>query len=307
MERMIDDIIDQISSVKCFHSNVTCLLNLPNKILLMIYRYLSVYGVLHCFYTSERSNSYLHDSIHDYYTKIYLGVMSFHECDYLLKLFLNSDNPLRSKSLILNNEHGFYLDRHYFFFLRNNIIQSIFIILTHLTVINCTFTDFDIIARHYEDFTKLEYLYATILKLNNILHYFNIKLFDNFNQQISLIPHQGLRHFNIILQTIDDLYALLSGLIPNNETFIVQLHQSRLSTCYRSQCQVLCSRLIIDFTLLESSSDINLEDMESILIHMPNLRKLTLSIRDTLDSRFVHELKMESMLIKHVPHLDKFD
>ncbi|CAF3665284.1 unnamed protein product [Rotaria sp. Silwood1] len=271
MERMIDDIIDQISSVKCFHSNVTCLLNLPNKILLMIYRYLSVYGVLHCFYTSERSNSYLHDSIHDYYTKIYLGVMSFHECDYLLKLFLNSDNPLRSKSLILNNEHGFYLDRHYFFFLRNNIIQSIFIILTHLTVINCTFTDFDIIARHYEDFTKLEYLYATILKCDT-------------TKDESLIPHQGLRHFNIILQTIDDLYALLSGLIPNNETFIVQLHQSRLS-----------------------SNDINLEDMESILIHMPNLRKLTLSIRDTLDSRFVHELKMESMLIKHVPHLDKFD
>ncbi|CAF1036072.1 unnamed protein product [Rotaria sp. Silwood1] len=217
MERMIDDIIDQISSVKCFHSNVTCLLNLPNKILLMIYRYLSVYGVLHCFYTSERSNSYLHDSIHDYYTKIYLGVMSFHECDYLLKLFLNSDNPLRSKSLILNNEHGFYLDRHYFFFLRNNIIQSIFIILTHLTVINCTFTDFDIIARHYEDFTKLEYLHATILKCDTT------------------------------------------------------------------------------------------KDIESILIHMPNLRKLTLSIRDTLDSRFVHELKMESMLIKHVPHLDKFD
>ncbi|CAF3140469.1 unnamed protein product [Rotaria sp. Silwood2] len=40
---------------------------------------------------------------------------------------------------------------------------------------------------------------------------------------------------------------------------------------------------------------------------MPNLRKLTLNIRDTSDPRFSHGLTMESMLIKHVSRLDKFD
>ncbi|CAM4978195.1 unnamed protein product [Rotaria socialis] len=39
---------------------------------------------------------------------------------------------------------------------------------------------------------------------------------------------------------------------------------------------------------------------------MPNLRKLTLSIRDTPDRRFSHGSTMESMLNKHVPHLCQF-
>ncbi|CAF1258387.1 unnamed protein product [Rotaria sp. Silwood1] len=330
MKRIIDDIINQILPVKSFRCNVTCLLDLPDDILLMICRYLSTYDVLHCFYTPERLNSNFHCLVYDYYTKINLGSIAFDKRDYLFNLFSHPNNPLRPKSLILNNEHGFYLDKHYFFSLHNNIIQSVLINLTHLTLINCTSTDLNIIKNYYKDFTKLEYFHATVhecstkselshidqsdIPFNKLLfagrmctlHIVIFETFYGLSLYKTLKPHQSLRHFNIVLQKIDDLYILISGLVPNIETLIVQLRESGLSTRYRPQCQVSCPRLI-DFTLLESSTNINLDDIESILGYMPNLRKLTLSIRDTPDSRFTEGSTMEHMLMKQVPHLDQFD
>ncbi|CAF2965113.1 unnamed protein product, partial [Rotaria sp. Silwood2] len=112
------------------------------------------------------------------------------------------------------------------------------------------------------------------------LHKIKIEVYDGLSLYKCLIPHQSLRHVHIILQTIDDLYILLNGLIPNVETMIVQLHQSRI--------------LIID-------------DIECILGYMTDLRKLTLNIRDTPDSRFSNGVTMESILNKYVPHLYQFN
>jgi len=42
------------------------------------------------------------------------------------------------------------------------------------------------------------------------------------------ISHNNLRNIHLVLQTIDDLYILLDGLIPNVEMMIIQLCQSRI-------------------------------------------------------------------------------
>ncbi len=43
-----------------------------------------------------------------------------------------------------------------------------------------------------------------------------------------LVPHYGLTHVDIVLQTIVDLHLLLNGLIPNIQKLIIELRQSRL-------------------------------------------------------------------------------
>jgi hypothetical protein len=91
-------VIDLISPIKRFHDNVTCFLDLPNKILLLIYRYMSTYDILHCFYTPENVNLRLHRLISDYYTKINLGAMTYDKFNYFLNLFHDSNNPFQLQS-----------------------------------------------------------------------------------------------------------------------------------------------------------------------------------------------------------------
>ena len=52
----------------------------------------------------------------------------------------------------------------------------------------------------------------------------------NFGLVLSkaLICHENFRNINFFLQTIDDLYVLLDGLVPNVQTMTIQLYQSRL-------------------------------------------------------------------------------
>jgi hypothetical protein len=43
-----------------------------------------------------------------------------------------------------------------------------------------------------------------------------------------LIPHRNLRNINLNLKTIDDLFILLDGLVPNIQTMIIHLSQKRI-------------------------------------------------------------------------------
>jgi hypothetical protein len=58
---------------------------------------------------------------------------------------------------------------------------------------------------------------------------------------------------------------------------------------------------------LDNHTGIVLDDVQSMFGSMPNLHKLTLNIRDTRDPTFCHGSIFESMLIEHLPHLQKFD
>ncbi len=51
---------------------------------------------------------------------------------------------------------------------------------------------------------------------------------DRFLVIKSLVPHQNLRNINLHLKTIDDLFILLDGLVPNIQTMIIQLCQKRI-------------------------------------------------------------------------------
>jgi hypothetical protein len=84
-----------------------------------------------------------------------------------------------------------------------------------------------------------QFLFDPILRS---IHTFSIEFNDGLILSKSLIPHQNLRDVNLVLQTIDDLYILLDGLVPNIQTLIVRLCKSR----------ILCTlilQLIIHLTL----------------------------------------------------------
>ncbi|CAF5096055.1 unnamed protein product, partial [Rotaria magnacalcarata] len=43
-----------------------------------------------------------------------------------------------------------------------------------------------------------------------------------------LAAHEGLQYVDLVLKMIDDLFVLLGGLVPNVQTMIIKLQQSRL-------------------------------------------------------------------------------
>ncbi|CAF1186338.1 unnamed protein product [Rotaria sordida] len=325
-----DDSFSRLSIEPLYH-NVTCLLDLSDKILLRICRYMSPAYVLYSFYTPEMPNMRLHRLIVNYYTKIKLGQMTYNEYKYLISLFSCSNYPLRPESLILSNEHVTCVTQRYFNYMYTDVIRSVFVNLKYLTLIDCSSFDLDdIVALYMNDLIQLEYLHITVRKLaeHNIIvclepwdtsigrllfdgllstvHTVNIELPNGLLLHKLLRPHQTLRHVQIVLQTIDDLYILLSGLVPNVETMSVELRQARLLTCLRPQCTSSCPRLT-EFTLLEPRIGLIIDDIKCIFGYMPALHKLTLSIRDTPDPIFCHGPKFESILNEYFPYLCQFD
>jgi hypothetical protein len=51
----------------------------------------------------------------------------------------------------------------------------------------------------------------------------------------TLSANHSLQNIDLVLETIDDLYVLLDGLIPNIEKIIIQLRQSRILCKYSAQ------------------------------------------------------------------------
>jgi hypothetical protein len=64
---------------------------------------------------------------------------------------------------------------------------------------------------------------------------------------------------------------------------------------------------LTEFSLLESSIGLISDDIKWILGFMPNLNKLTLSIRDTPDPLFCHGTNFESILTQFLPNLQQFN
>jgi hypothetical protein len=159
-------VIDLISPIKRFHGNVTCLLDLPDEMLLIICRYMSTFDILHCFYTPENPNMRLHCLISDYYTKINLGAMPYNQLSYFINLFNDSNNLLRPESLILTNQYISCLIEHYFSLIPKDITKSILVNLLNLTLFDCSSGDIQIIDNHYKDLEKLESLHITMRKID---------------------------------------------------------------------------------------------------------------------------------------------
>jgi hypothetical protein len=156
MKRILEDLI---SPTKHFHGDVTCLFDLPNEILLMICRYLSIYDIFHCFYTPSKPEFRLHCLINDYYTKMNISGIKFDEFNYLIKLFHDS---LRPSSLKLSNSSVSYLIKHYFKLISKNEIESIFNNLINLSLFDCSSKDLYFIDKYHQYLTKLEYFHLTI-------------------------------------------------------------------------------------------------------------------------------------------------
>jgi len=154
------------SSMKYVRHSITCLLDLPDEILLLICRYLSPYHVLYSFYTPSKPEQRLHRMIFDYYTKIKLDGIKNDQYNYLSKLFSDSETPLRPKSLILSNEHITCLTYYYFTSISEDVIHSMFANLQHLTLIDCSESDLQSLNKYITNLMQLQNLHITIRKPN---------------------------------------------------------------------------------------------------------------------------------------------
>ena len=159
------------SSIKRICRNITCLFDLPDEILLFICRYLSPALVLYSFYTPLRPEMRLHRIILNYYTKIKLGGISNNEYIYLLNLLSDRKISLRPESLILSNEHVTSLTHRYFNSTDINTINSIFVNLRSLTLIDCSSVDLDTVGKFYFDMTQMQYLHITFRMIDDISKY----------------------------------------------------------------------------------------------------------------------------------------
>jgi len=164
------------SPTKSIRHNVTCLLDLSDKILHMICGYLQPAYVLYSFYTPEKPELHLHRVIFAYYTKMKLDKITNYEYCYLSSLFRSSTMRPPLNSLILSNEHITCLTRRYFSSIPLNIIQSVFSNLKHLTLIDCSLEDMAYFSLYDINLLKLEYLHITIQKFKGDLRKFNLKI-----------------------------------------------------------------------------------------------------------------------------------
>jgi hypothetical protein len=146
----------------------TCLLDLPNEIILQICRYLKSAHVLYAFYTPLNADFRLHKIISDYYRKIKLDKTTYNEFDYLANLLFNLKNPLRPESLILSNEHVISLTECYFSSVNKNQMISILINLKSLTFIDCFSNHFnEFVEQVYFNMRKIEYLHIGLRKISD--------------------------------------------------------------------------------------------------------------------------------------------
>ncbi|CAF3727982.1 unnamed protein product [Rotaria sp. Silwood1] len=127
--------------MKHVRHSITCLFDLPDEILLCICRYLSSYHILYAFSTPSEPEQRLHRMILDYRTKIKIDGIKKDEYSYLSNLVLDSEAPLRPKSLILNNEHVTCSTDYYFIFTPEDVIQSMFDNLKYFTLTDCLAID----------------------------------------------------------------------------------------------------------------------------------------------------------------------
>ncbi len=218
-----------------------------------------------------------------------------------------------------------------------NIIESIFSDLKSLELIDCSERDVLCICAYDIDFGEVENLSIRMYKDHDIEGIFNsidmrlfcfemnlnqflfnekfclierifLEIHCGFNLNKSLISHKNLRDVDLILKTIDDLFILLDGLIPNVEIMIIRLCRRKIFIEDKSHSKTISKYLhLIDFTLIDLHADITMDNIQSILSFMPNLNKLTLNMHDTFDCRFCHGPYLESILNEYLPNLCQFD
>ncbi|CAF1222920.1 unnamed protein product [Adineta steineri] len=330
MKRALDNIEFESSSMKHIRRTVTSLLDLPNEMLFFIYHYLSTTDILRAFHTPSNCELRLHRLSYDHFKNIKLDGLTNEEFVYISTLFSDHEYPLRPQSLTLSNKHVTCLINSYFTSITDNVIQSIFIHLTSLTLIKCSTENLHSLNKYITHLTQLKYLHITIQKpdmdidINHLktcnrlvneflfeenlvsIHTIHYEIYHGLSLTYALKRHINLRHVHLVLATVDDLYILLNGLIPNVQILIIELFQTKISSTHLCENPSSIYSHLTQFTLLESSTEFKIDNIKSILGYMTNLVVLTLSIHDTYDPLFCHGPIMESILTEYLPYLRQF-
>ncbi|CAF4388916.1 unnamed protein product, partial [Adineta steineri] len=86
----------------------------------------------------------------------------------------------------------------------------------------------DIDINHLKTCNRLvnEFLFEENLVSIHTIHY---EIYHGLSLTYALKRHINLRHVHLVLATIDDLYILLNGLIPNVQILIIELFQTKIT------------------------------------------------------------------------------
>lgn len=180
------------SPAKRIHPDISCLLDLPDEILLIICGYLSSADILFSFYTPSKPEFRLHRMSYEYHKKIRIDGITKTQFNYLLKLFSDCEISLRPESLILSNEHVTCLIDAYFTIVHEDVIQSMFVNLTSLTLVDCFHRDIQHLNDYIKHLTKLEFLHITIRKPDDCNRNMFIKKIQLIEECILILFRYGI-------------------------------------------------------------------------------------------------------------------
>jgi hypothetical protein len=126
-----------------------------------------------------------------------------------------------------------------------------------------------------------------------------------------LPPNRNLKYLTVILQTVNDLYVLLDGLMPNLIVLNVTLCKSDIDQRFSLPKSWPCQSMsyLRQFQLTTSEIvQFSFDQLCNIVIPLIQLNKLTLYIRQWIsdDQRFVQGNQIQILFEQFLPRLDHF-
>lgn len=311
-------------------NRISSLSDFPDELFVLICRYLSPCDILYSFYTPDQPEQRFHQIIFDYYTTIRFDRLTNQQYFYLIDLFRHSNDLFRPTNLILSNEHISHLIHRFFHSICSNKLETIFDRLTSIELVDCSQQDLHFFTQFSSSFRSMQHIsirtrisnqYQTedlsirtenqsILKLlfdethNNSISSFKIHINHGLILSKSLTAISTIRSVDLSLKSFDDLVILLNNLLPNVEQMIVHLLRPNFNEQIRFEPKI-CSKLL-DFQLFDHYTELTFDHLKFIFNFMPNLSKLTLSLRQTDDYRFCQGSQIESLFANFLPNLQLF-
>jgi hypothetical protein len=299
--------------------------DLSDDVLLMICRYLSPIHVIKAFLDCDDR---MFSCISEYRHYMNLSACSYTDLRYFLKLL--ADKQLRPSELILNNAKIPTQIRIFIAYMSNIDVRFV----QHLSLLECTESDFDQIDSVKEKFHSLQSLTitesifysskepiasSTICKLRDLifdnsfdlLTELELSTIDGIVLDKALHANRRLQRMNISLDKIDDLLVLFDGLVPNLIALDVTLcasHTSKRSPIPRDWPRRYMHHLI-EFQLITNETvEFTFDQLKGIVMPLIKVQKLTLDIKqwNSNNQQFIEGDQIDALIGQVMTQLRDF-
>ncbi|CAF1326652.1 unnamed protein product [Rotaria sordida] len=288
--------------IRSTSSSIISLEDLPDEILLLIYRYLSSIDILYSFYgLSTRLN----ETISEIYCHLFLGDVSYKRFRYICSSIIPQIG-YNVCSLIVSDRSIEKLSKIFLEYFDGRI-SLIFPKLKCLTLLEVTT---DVLSSFIDNLTNLKDLIQLniySLNRNNIdtdgIQILLNKIFSANNSRLNTICYD---HQSIPLTVIDQNNHLLYSNIKKLEIFLERLHDLHHLLTRLPQIEIFHVGLhLIELNLISLGYSFNFNELTSILNRTKNIEKLSIKIDNTDDLHLIDGNYFNSFLSSF--HLKQFN